>query len=214
MKGIEIKGVHTFRDLGFMIAKRNISIPKPNKIKESVPYQNGEYDFSLLNGEMTYQNRILSYTFDIAELSTEEMEKEKRKILNWASNVVNEKIYDDYLPEYYFVGSFESSSWTEDFGQGEITIEFSVYPYMYERKETTKTFNVEDELVLSLITESSHRIIPTIITTGNLLITRDSDSIAIAPGTFKDVDFFLERENHFIFSGSGTISFEYVNEVL
>lgn len=214
MKGVEIKGIHTFRDLGFMISKRNISIPEPNKIKESVPYQNGEYDFSLLNGEMTYKNRILTYTFDVGELSTEEMEIEKRKIVNWASSVVNEKIYDDYLPEYYFMGSFDSSSWTEDFGQGEITIKFSVYPFMYEKIETIKSFNIEGDLIINLTTESSHKIIPTIISTSNILITRDSDSIAIAPGTFKDVDFFLEPENHFVFSGTGTITFKFVNEVL
>lgn len=214
MKGIEINGVHTFRDLGFVIAKRNISIPIPNKIKESVPYQNGEYDFSCINGEMTYQNRILSYTFDIAELTTEEMEIEKRKILNWACNVVNERIFDDYLPNFYFIGSYESSSWSEDFGQGELTLEFSVYPYCFEIKPTIKTFEIDGETTLNIMTESSHKIIPTITSTGNLIINRDTDSIAIAPGSFKDVDFYLDKENYFVITGTGTITFEYVNEVL
>ncbi len=213
-KGICIKNIHTFKDLGFMLAKRNISIPKPNRITEKVPYQNGEYDFSNLNGEITYQNRTLSYTFDIAEIDTKEMELQKRIILNWAANVINEEIYDDYIEGYHFVGSYNSSSWNEDFGQGEITIEFSVYPYLYADTETVKSFIIEEETSIVLNTESSHRIIPTINTTGNFLISTDNGTIAIGEGSFKDVNFFLDQNNIFQITGNGTISFTYVDEVL
>lgn len=214
IKGLTINNVHTYKDLGLMISKRNISIPQVNKIKESVPYQNGEYDFSNLNGEMTYQNRMISYTFDILESSTEKMEETKRKILNWAMSVVEKEIYDDYLSGYHFVGSYESSSWNEDFEQAELTLEFSVYPYLYANEITIKKFEIHGETEVILDTESSHRIIPAINCNGDILITRGNTTIAIGEGTFEDVDFYLEPKNVFLFSGNGVISFSYINEVL
>lgn len=212
--GINIRNIHSFLDLGFMIAKRNISIPEVNKITEKVPYQNGEYDFSKLNGELTYSNRKISYTFDIAEFDTKEMERQKRMLLSWATNVTNENIFDDYIDGYHFYGSYESSSWNEDFGQGELTINFSVYPYMIANEITEVTFEINGEKNIILNTESTHRIIPEITVIGDLLITKDNRTISIAEGTFKDVDFFLEKENEIQVTGTGIITFSYSNEVL
>ncbi len=213
-KGISIKGVHSYRDLGIEIADRKISIPEINRITETIPYQNGSYDFSSLNGEVTYKNRTLSYTFEIAEESTEKMEIEKQKILNWLSDVTNEKIYDDYIPGYYFIGSIDSYSWEEDFEYGKIVINFSVYPFKYRNIVARKEYDVFGSLNVSLNTDSSHKVMPKIISNSDFIINYNNISLAIGIGTFQDVNFTLAKSNEFIIEGTGKIIFEYTDEVL
>lgn len=214
MKGISANGKHSFEEFGLSIAERTISLPQPNSITESVPYQNGEYDFSAINGEVTYKNRDIKYSFSIAELSTEEMEKKKRVFSTWIKSVVNTKIFDDYDPEYYFYGSLKSFSWKEDFGPGTIEVVFSVYPYKYSIEKTTIAFEVDGELETVLNTDSAHQVIPKIITNTEMVIERDNTSIAIGNGTYYDLEFVLYPTNKFKFIGTGTITFEFVKEVI
>lgn len=214
MKGISANGKHSYEDFGLVVAERTISLPQPNSITESVPYQNGEYDFSDINGEVTYKNRDIKYSFSIAELTTEEMEKKKRNFSTWIKSIVNTKIYDDYDPEYYFYGSLKSFSWKEDFGPGTIEVVFSVYPYKYSIEKTTIALEVDGELETILNTDSAHQVIPKIITNAEMVIERDNTSIAIGNGTYYDLEFVLYPTNNFKFIGTGTITFEFVKEVI
>ena len=129
IKQLIIDGKKSYDDFGLLIASRNISQPKKKSIKESVPYSNTIYDFSKLNGEIYWEERTLQYTFDIAEITTEEMEIVKSNAYNWLMNVHDTDIYDPYIGDYHFHGSFDSDSWSEDFGAGEIKVSFTVYPY-------------------------------------------------------------------------------------
>lgn len=214
MKGISFNGKHSFIDFGLEIGERNISLPSPKRITEKVPYQNGEYDFSDLNGEVTYENRDAKYSFSIAELTTEEMETKKRKFTTWLKSATNVEILDDYDPGYYFVGSLKSYSWKEDFGSATIEVVFSVYPYKYSIESTFVSYEVNGELEIDLNTESAHQIIPKITTNAEMIIERDNTSISIGNGTYYDLEFVLYPTNNFKFIGTGTITFEFVKEVL
>ena len=124
-----INGKKSYDDFNVYIADRNISSPKKKVIKESVPFSNVVYDFSKMDGEIYWEERILQYSFDIAELSTKEMEETKTKLLNWLLNVHDTDIYDPYIGDYHFHGSYDSDTWIENFEAGTITVSFSVYPY-------------------------------------------------------------------------------------
>lgn len=214
MKGIRINGKHSSKDFGLVIGERNIPLPSPNRITESVPYQNGTYDFSNLNGEVTYNNRDPKYSFSISELTTEEMDIKKREVATWLNNVVNTKIYDDYDPDFYFYGSLKSFSWKEDFGPGTLEVVFDVYPYKFAIESTIMSYKVVGELEIDLSTKCAHQVIPKIITDAEMVIERDNTSIAIGIGTYQDLEFVLYKENHFKFIGTGTITFEFIKEVL
>lgn len=144
-KQLMIGGKKSYDDFGLLIASRNISQPKKKSIKESVPFSNTIYDFSKINGEIYWEERTLEYTFDIAEITTEEMEKIKSKALDWFMNVHDDDIYDPYIGDYHFHGSFDSDSWNEDFGAGELSISFTVYPY----KISNSDVNVIEEIGVS-----------------------------------------------------------------
>lgn len=137
IKQLIIDGKKSYDDFNVYIGTRNISQPKKKSVKESVPFSNVVYDFSKLDGEIYWDERTLKYEFDIAELSTEEMEIAKSKLLNWLLNVHDTDIYDPYIGDYHFHGSYDSDSWTEDFEKGTITVSFSVYPYKISNKDNS-----------------------------------------------------------------------------
>ena len=146
IKQLIINGKKSYDDFDLYISQRTISQPKKKSIKESVPFSNVVYDFSDINGEIYWEQRTLQYVFDFAELSTEEVEIAKSKALTWLMNVHDTDIYDPYIGDYHFHGSFESDSWSEDFGAGTLTINFSVYPYKISNSDTSIIEEIGDEL--------------------------------------------------------------------
>ena len=136
--GITINGKHSYRDFGLFVSKKVVEMPSVKRIRETVPYMNGSHDFSKLNGELTYEDRIISYTFDITGNNAEEMNKKKHDVSAWLCAVHEEDIQDDDYPNLHFVGSYHESDWEEDDGQGELTIKFICKPYMYANTETVE----------------------------------------------------------------------------
>lgn len=139
-KGVSANGIHTYTDFDLFINKRKITPGSKKEILANVPHMNGVHDFSAMSGEVKYSNATLQYYFDIAELTTEEMEAKKNEVEDWFYNVVNERIDDDYSPDYYYIGSASKMEWNEDFGQGEAVLNFSVYPYKYKKEKTTSAY--------------------------------------------------------------------------
>ena len=146
IKQLIINNKKSYDDFGVYIASRKISSPKKKVIKETVPFTNKVYDFSKINGELYWEERTLEYSFDIAEITTEEMEVVKSKLLSWLLNVHDTDIYDPYIGDYHFHGSYDSDSWEEDFGAGTISVSFSVYPYKISNSDINVT---SDELGIS-----------------------------------------------------------------
>lgn len=138
IKQLIINNKKSYDDFGVYIATRNISSPKKKVIKESIPFSNVVYDFSKINGELYWEERTLQYTFDIAEITTEQMEEAKSNLLNWLLNVHDVDIYDPYIGDYHFHGSYDSDSWSEDFGAGTISVTFTVYPYKISNSDINK----------------------------------------------------------------------------
>ena len=103
MNGIIKGNKHSFKDFNITIAKRDIGIPKKNKITEKIPFSNVTYDFSLLYGEQTYDERSLSYTFNIIGKNKNDMNVKKTNILTWLMDGGKEKLYDDTIPGVYFL---------------------------------------------------------------------------------------------------------------
>lgn len=171
MKQLVINGKKSYDDFGVCIATRKISQPKKKSIKESVPFSNVTYDFSKIDGEIYWEERTLEYAFDIAEFTTEEMENVKSRLLDWLLNVHDADIYDPYIEGYHFHGSYDSDSWDEDFGSGTLNVSFTVYPYKISNEDTEVKFELVDKDRVTINNNSSHRIMPTVTSGGNFVIT-------------------------------------------
>lgn len=213
--GIRANNKHSYIDFGVEIAERKISTPSQKRITETVPYMSGEYDFSNLDGEIALENRELSYSFEIAELSTTLMEQKKRKILSWLYSIVDMDIYDDYLSDYYFHGSLEKIDWSEDFGKGVLNVTFSVYPYMFEIQETTVKFSVNDKFDALIEVNSAHQIIPQISVSNEVNIKINEKSFSLSKGDYCYEDLkFKSGTNKIWLEGTSEVIFKYRNELI
>ena len=194
MKQIKSNGVGSFDNFGLGIKKRNLSIPKKKKIQKSIPFANGILDFSNIDGEIYWEQRTIEYTFDISEWTTEEMNKLRDSILDWAMNIHESIIEDEFEEDYYFYGSYFDGSWSEDWGQGELSISFDVYPYKFAKKQTNITLiATEIEQEFTIKNESSHRIIPEIDTDVNIIIKINENSYDFNVGDKANSKFALKK---------------------
>lgn len=215
MKSLTINGMDSYIDFGQCIASREISIPEKRVIKESVPYKNGDYDFTALNSEPTFENRTITYKFDIIGVNMEEVEEQKRELLDWLMFVEDADVYDGYLDGYHFHGSYESAEWEEDWEQSALIVTFSVYPYMIADTETVQTFSITNSnKTINITNDSSHEIIPTINTTATITINDGTTSFSFSAGTTTNKSLRLKKGlNTFTVDNNATVKFTYRKEV-
>lgn len=215
MEQIYINNLASLDDFDLYIREREITIPTKKSIIETVPYSNITYDFSKLDDEIFWENRELKYSFDIAELSTSKMEHEKSRILDWLLNVQETKIYDSSIKDFHFFGSYSSSSWSEDFGSGTFGVVFSVYPYKISNKPKIQKFTIDgaDE-VAKVYSSSSHPVKANLIIDGTISIIYKNMQLNLGTGTYQNYLSLAKGSNTFLLGGNGTITFEFVEEVL
>ncbi len=189
-QGISANGLHSYLDFDLYIAERTVTPGAKKEIKKTVPYMNGSYDFSAINGEPAYEEAELKYVFDIAETSTEEMERQKNKIEDWLYNILDTDITDDYSQGYYYHGSLEEIEWEEDFGQGHLTAVFKVYPFKFKKELTTKRFTKGSAILLNT---SSHAVFPILQASEDMTVQINGTSYGIQAGKREPKNLVLQR---------------------
>lgn len=204
-------------DFDSYIATRNLANPKKKSIKEAIPFSNVVYDFSAIDGEVYYEERELTYTIDIAEITAAEMETKRSELIKWLFGVHEDNIYDPYLGNYHLKGTFDSDSWAEDFGAGELGVTFLCYPYKIANEVTENIFNINGSTSITVNNESSHPIIPTLTASVAMTITINGSSYSIGAGTITDDRFKLAVGANTLTvnsSTAGTLKVSYFREVL
>jgi len=144
-EGITISGMHSYYDFGLNIASRKIDLPPKNSIRKTIPFMNGFYDFTKINGGICWGARPIAYTFDIVGSTVEEMDAKRTEVVNWLCNQHDVDIYDDTIPDYHFHGSYDSASQSEDGEKSELTVTFTCYPFMIANEPSTVMFNENDD---------------------------------------------------------------------
>lgn len=146
-EGIAISGLHSYYDFGLNINSRKIDLPPKNSIRKTIPFMNGYYDFTKINGGISWGARTISYTFDIVGATVEEMDAKRTEVVNWLCNQHDVDIYDDTIPDYHFHGSYDTNSQSEDGEKSELTVNFVCYPFMIENEPRIVYINGEDVTV-------------------------------------------------------------------
>ncbi|MFW5411576.1 hypothetical protein [Aerococcus urinaeequi] len=136
--GFTFDGKHSYRDMRMTIdPERNISIPNKIKYKESLPFSNKVWDFSSIYGGPIYEERTLTYKFNLMGKSIEskaDMNMIKTVLLKWLLSP-NEKtpLYDDHFPNFYFMAEVEgNNSFEEDWKHGFLNVTFTAQPFMID----------------------------------------------------------------------------------
>lgn len=187
----------SFDDFGASLAKRNIGEPPKKSIKESVPFSNITYDFSAINGEIYWEERVLEYVFEITAPTPEKLEEAKTKFSNWVHNIMQENIYDPFIPEHHFVGTYDDMIFEDDDGLDKTTATVTFTAYPYKVANITKVYEVilavGESRELVMLNESIHPVESTLETSGDVTIEIGSSTWVMSKGEYSDEAFQVPR---------------------
>ena len=231
--GITFNGKHSYKDFGLLVKERSIGNPSKIKTKERIPYSNQIFDFSKIYGGQEYEERSISYVFNLKDYDKVDLSIKRIEILNWLMQP-NEKLklVDDYIPGYYFLAEVEEGiEYVEKRFNVDITVNFTAYPFkIAELKEGHDIWNefnflldvaqITDFVIygsqqVNLINPGATIAVPKIICDSPLKIIKDGIIYTIPYGETESLDFILEPgENRMTIEGNGNISFEFYKELV
>lgn len=231
MLGITKGNKHSYNDFGVTIKSKEVGSAKKKKIKETIPFMNGSYDFSLIYGNQCYEERTLKYVFNIKGKDKIDMNIKKIKILEWLMEGEKYPLHDDAIPGFYFLAECIDDNFVEYGHCGELSVVFEAYPFKLktelEGEILWDNFNFELDTMqetnflisevkeVTLYNTGSTIINPTIECSSCFKIIKDNITYVVGPGTFISYDFELEvGENKFKIVGNGNINFLFRMELL
>lgn len=232
MLGIKKDNKHSYNDFEIKILSRSISIPSKRKIKDTVPFMNGSYDFSLLYGEQTYDEREITYTFSLPKKDKVKLNMLKIKIIEWLYDGIQSKIYDDQFPNFHFLAECTDIDYDESFyNYAQLTATFIAYPFkistLQDGHDIWDEFNFELDMIqdtkfdvigsksITLYNNSIIGIYPTVICDNNFEVIKNGITYSFTQGEVKSFNFKLDKgENNLLLKGNGAIEFKWSKEVL
>ncbi len=150
-------------DFEASVRERTIKDGKKKEIKDSVPFSNVTYDFSAINGEIYWEEKELTYIFEITADTPEELEEKKIAFKSWLMNVAGAVLHDPFIRNYHFIATFSGISVDDsEFDKSTISATFTAYPYMIadRPKKYTIVLEADEEKTEMIHNDSSHRITP------------------------------------------------------
>lgn len=233
MYDIIFNGKHSFNDFGLKrINSSEHKAPTKNKVKQSIPFMNGDYDFSNLYGGATYSNRTLEYSFLVEVDEERKMNLKKIAIENWLMGTNSKtNLIDEDLIGYYYLAECTDIDFENYYTFGLINVTFEAYPFKiatysednvvwdnfcFETDVLQDTsFTVNGSLDITLINRGSTSCVPTITLSSNMDIVKNNLTYKFNAGTYKDYRFMLEAgPNKLTLKGNGNIDFKFKVEVI
>ncbi|MBD5431628.1 MAG: hypothetical protein HDR41_04070 [Lactobacillus sp.] len=141
--GITFNGFNSAK-AGWWLVSRDLPTPEEYEVVDSVPYQQGEYDFSVLDNQRFFKPRTMKYEFYIIDDDPQyrqgsyDQGKNELMLLPYTSSKIN-NAYMDLLdtgsPAYKFSVKCKSVSASDDDEKGimTVTVEFKGFPFALGR---------------------------------------------------------------------------------
>ncbi|MBV4423158.1 distal tail protein Dit [Clostridium tyrobutyricum] len=146
--GFIFNGKHSYKDFNVWLQEKKIQPPAKVKIKETIPFMNGTYDFSSVgsNGEPVYGERQIQVKLGLRTRNKKELYTVYQLILEWLEDTGRQELLFDNIPGFYFTAEVESApSFEEALMLGNLTITFTAQPFKvstsYMGDDIWDTFN-------------------------------------------------------------------------
>ena len=231
-EGITFNGFDT-REYDMHLIERSAPTPQEKEIIESVPFAHGVYDFSNILGERIFDNRPISYTFQIYEHDYDRRKHEQTVLENNLLGTHITMLEDSYDEDYYYLGKCVSVNTTDDhvYNRLIVVVEFDCYPFkiskLPEGHDIWDEFNFELDIAqivkhevsgtkeIVLYNAGTPSVVPTIIASSEFTIEKGTVSVTVPSGTSKsDLIRLQSGENKLKVTGNGTIEFNFHKELI
>lgn len=222
------------RDEGWYLQKRDAPTPDEKEIVESIPYLQGELDFSAVLGERVFEPREITYEFKLPNTIYKDRKVAERFIKSSMVTKTEGKLRDTHDQRYYWLGKVKNIKVTDDPIKKHLvaTIVFKCYPFAFHENEffddVWDTFDfdndfsawtmweVSGEKSIYFVNSGDTSISPTIKCSSNFkLIDGDGTIYNFKKGENTDFTLILQPgANYFTAQGDGYISMHYSIEVM
>lgn len=232
VEGFKFVGIHT-KDYGMSLKERSAPTPEEKTITEDVPFMHGVYDFSMLLGERIYENRPLSYTFEVYDRNYEYRKVDEAALKNWLMKPGYSPLYDDFDIGYYWLAKCTGVDIEDDHKAGRLIINVSFDAYPFKKSELPEGHDIWDDfnfeldvsqpveyqvngtLNINLLNAGSCSVVPTITVSAAMTIQKDKITYNVPQGESKSESFRLMiGENPMTITGNGTIKFTFYKELI
>lgn len=233
LKGFTFNGVHN-HDMGVIMHSKSIQTPSKKKIKESVPFINGNYDFSTVatNGEIVYDSREITIVLGLPCETKEQLQILYSQTLEWLEDVGKSQLIFDDMDDYYYMAEVESSSsFDEIMSFGTLSVTFIADPLKtsvdYVGNDIWDTFNFEEDYAISTnfevnptneinVYNPGRMISPMIVVSTDMTIVCNGKTYDLLSGINNNYHLVLKHGSNIIIidSGIGTISFMFRKQSL
>lgn len=233
MQGFKFNNKHSYNDFKLILENKKILPPSKKKIKESVPFMNGSYDFSTVgsNGEIVFNERQIDISFAVVGKSKEQIYAFYTDVLEWLADTGKQQLIFDDIVDYYFIAEVEGvTDFEEVIRFGKFKVSFIVEPFKigvdYEGIKLWDSFNFESDALqdteFSIVGSRAINIVnvgrivcPVINVNSNMTIIFNSKTYSLTTGDNKFYDFKLANgSNSITINGTGTVKFIYRKEVI
>lgn len=230
LRGVTFNGKHN-NDIGIVMQNKSIQSPPKKKIKETVPFMNGSYDFSTIgsNGEITYSEREITIVFGLPAETKERLQVLYSKTLEWLVDVGKQKLIFDVIKDYYFMAEVEeTTSFEETMEFGKLEVKFLVDPFKfsieYVGSDIWDTFNFEEDYAQDsgydivgsktiTLYNPGRTVRPVINCNTPMTIIQNGKSYNLSVGDNKLYGFYLTTLNNTLtINGTGRINFIFRKE--
>lgn len=232
LKGFTFNNKHN-KNIGTVMHSKSIQPPSKKKIKESVPFMNGSYDFSTVgsNGEINYNERIITIVLGLPADSKERLQIIYSNVLEWLLDSGQCRLVFDDDPTYYYIAEVEETSTFDQFMEfGRLTVTFTAEPFKssinYVVDDIWDIFNFEEDVVQELqfnvkttkaisVYNAGRIITPTINVDAELSIVSKGVTYTLLSGdnTFYDLKLY-HGYNDMVINGNGNIKFLFEKQVI
>lgn len=203
--GVKFGDKHSIDDWDLLMIDKSIPDAEPKTIDVDIAGSHGKLDLSEWTGEVLYNNRTLTFVFDIFD-SPSNWWPLKRQISNYLHGK-KLKIVLDQDDGYYYYGRCKVADFSNETTVAHITIECDCEPFIYKKEVTTKSITGTGTLILS---NSKKRVMPKITSTSSMQFVFEGKSFVVN-GTLQSPDIILKEGENIIevTSGTGTLTATY-----
>lgn len=207
MRGLTIGDKHTYKSLGMILAKPELSAAPIKQNKIDIEGGHGTLDLTEFFGYPQYDDVTHKFTFAILG---EDLTGQYNRIKNALHGVKGKITFDDD-PDHYYIGRVFVSPLSVNKTVGTVSLECDCEPFRYKTAETVVSRAVDgtDNIVL---TNGKKRIVPlvTIQTETTLHIEYGFSVWDLGAGEFRLPELELVAgENIVSVTGTGQITFTY-----
>lgn len=207
MRGLTIGTLHTYRSLGMILSKPELSAAPIKQKKLDIEGGHGTLDLTEFFGYPQYDDVTHKFTFVILG---EDLTGQYNIIKNALHGVKGKITFDDD-PSHYYIGRVFVSPLSINKTVGTITLECDCEPFRYKSEETVISRAVDGTDII-VLTNGKKRAVPlvTIVTETTLRLEYGYNIWDLGAGAFRLPEMELtEGENNVTVTGTGQITFTY-----